>query len=733
MLPQAPKLNRRAFAFGISAAIGGLVIGAPSLAASPVTGRRTRLDPPAEVTIWVVIEPDDTTIIRIARSEMGQGSFTALAMLVAEDMECDWSRVRAEYVDTHENVVRGRPWGDMVTAGSLAIRASQSYLRKAGAQARTMLIAEAASRWRVPVDTCHARASRVDHPATGRSLRYGELAGGAASRPIPVDVELKSPSQWRLIGTPAPRLDTPDKVLGTPIYAGDVMLPGMLFASYSACPAHGGRLKSFDADQALRMAGVRRVVAVHDMGVAVLADSWWQARKAMDAVAIEWDMERAKGLSTEALRSGFVSALDAKDVAIGQTIGDVDRALASFGPILKADYDVPYLAHTTMEPQTCVAHVVDGRAEIWAPTQNGEHTLSEVARILAFPPSAVTVHKHHLGGGFGRRGQAQDWAMIAALIAQSAGVPIKMVWTREEDVQHDFYRPMVVARQWAAFDHTGDLVAWKVRLAGSSNLVQLQPERLKNGQDLEMMGAFNPDDLVYHVPNFEVGYVMRNTPVPVGFWRGVNHSQNGFFRESFVDEMAHARREDPYRFRRKLYASSPRSLAVIDAVAALAQWGRLRDGVFQGIAVVQCYNSISAQVVDISVSDGGELTVHRVCCVIDPVHVVNPSIVEAQMQGGVVYALSAALHGEITLQDGRVQQSNFSDYPALRMNQMPQIAVTLISSGERYSKEWGGVGEPGTPPLAPALCNAIFAATGQRIRTLPLSKQRLKPAQRGGA
>jgi isoquinoline 1-oxidoreductase beta subunit len=732
MLPH-PSLNRRAFVFGISAALGGLVIGVPSLAASPITRRRTRLNPPAEVTIWVVIEPDDTTIIRIARSEMGQGSFTALAMLVAEDMECDWSHVRAEYVDTHENVVRGRPWGDMVTAGSLAIRGSQSYLRKAGAQARTMLITEAAARWRVPVATCYARDSRVHHPATSRSLRYGELAEGAAVRSVPVDVALKSPSQWRLIGTPAPRLDTPDKVLGKPIFAGDVMLPGMLFASYSACPAHGGRLKSFEADQALRMAGVRRVVAVRDMGVAVLADSWWQARKAMDAVAIEWDLERAKGLSTEALRSGFVNALAAEDVAIGQTIGNVDRALASFGPILTADYDVPYLAHTTMEPQTCVAHVVDGRAEIWAPTQNGEHTLSEVARILAFPPSAVTVHKHHLGGGFGRRGQAQDWAMIAALIAQSAAVPIKMVWTREEDVQHDFYRPMVVARQWAAFDHTGDLAAWKVRLAGSSNLVQLQPERLRNGQDLEMMGAFNPDDFVYHVPNFEVGYVMRNTPVPVGFWRGVNHSQNGFFRESFVDEMAHARGEDPYQFRRKLYVFSPRSLAVIDAVAALAQWGRHRDGVFQGMAVVQCYNTISAQVVDISVSDAGELTVHRVCCAIDPVHVVNPSIVEAQMQGGVVYALSAALHGEITLEDGRVQQSNFFDYPALRMNQMPQIAVTQISSGERYSKEWGGVGEPGTPPLAPALCNAIFAGTGQRIRTLPLSKHRLKPAQRGRA
>jgi isoquinoline 1-oxidoreductase subunit beta len=733
MRPRTSTLTRRAFAFGISAAVGGLIIGAPPLAGTPTVAHPLHTHLPAEVTIWVVIEDDNTTTIRIARSEMGQGSFTALAMLVAEELECDWSCVRAEYVDSHENVVQGRPWGDMLTASSIAIRGSQSYLRKAGAQARTMLIAEAAGRWGVPAGECSARDGFVHHAATGKWLRYGELAQGASRRPVPSDVTLKPASQWRLIGTSPPRLDTPDKVLGRPIYASDVMLPGMLFASYTACPAHGGLLKSFDPSRALRMPGVRRVIAVRDMGIAVLADSWWQSHQAMDAVLIEWDAGRGQGLSTESIRSVFVRALSAQDVAIGHTLGDVEAALSTSGSVLTADYEVPFLAHTTMEPQTCAAHVVNGRAEVWAPTQNGEGTLQAVAKVLELPPSAVTVHKHHLGGGFGRRGLAQDWAMIAALIAQSASVPIKMVWSREEDVQHDVYRPLVVARQWAAFNRAGNLAAWKVRLAGSSILAQLAPDRLKNGQDLEMMSAFLREDLAYSVPNFEVGYVMRDTPVPVGFWRGVNHSQNCFFRESFIDEMAHARGEDTYQFRRKLLASDRRTLAVVDAVAALAQWGRRPPGVFQGMAVVQCYNAVSAQVVDVSVTDDGELIIHRVCCAIDPVYVVNANIVEAQMQGGVVFALSAALAGEITLVDGRVQQSNFSDYPALRMNQVPEIAVTLVPSGDRYSKEWGGVGEPGTPPLAPALCNAIFAATGQRIRTLPINMHRLTPPRRGSA
>ena len=415
-------MTRRSFAFGVSAAAGGLVLTSTPLAAwAGAAGTPDQGVTASEVTIWVVIEPDDTTVIRVARSEMGQGSFTALPMLVAEELECDWSRVRAEYVDPRENVVKGRPWGDMVTAASIAIRESQSYLRKAGAQARIMLISEAAARWGVDATECSARGSVVRHTGTDRTLRYGELAYGASRRPVPADVPLKPSSQWRLIGTSVSRIDTPEKVLGKPIFASDVRLPGMLLASYSACPAHGGRLKGFDGRKALSMPGVRQVIAVQDMGVAVLADSWWQARKAMDAVSIEWDVDRARGLSTDAIRDSFVRALDADDVAIGQRIGDVNAALTAAEFRVDAEYHVPYLAHTTMEPQTCTAHVIDGRAEIWAPTQNGEGTLRAVARVLQVDPSAVTVHMHHLGGGFGRRGLLQDWAMIAALIADRLG------------------------------------------------------------------------------------------------------------------------------------------------------------------------------------------------------------------------------------------------------------------------------------------------------------------------
>lgn len=731
-----PAMRRRNFVFGISAVAGGLVMGVMPAQAQADADIDYDCDyvpigdtPHPEVTIWTLIEPDDSVIIRVARSEMGQGSFTALPMLVAEELDCRWSDVRADYVDSRENVIKGKPWGDMVTAASLGIRASQSYLRKAGAQARMMLIAEAAARWNVPVSACTAANSVVTHGSTGRTFRYGELAEGASRRPVPQEVTLKPPSQWSIIGTSQRRLDTPEKALGKPIYASDIRVPGMLFASFSACPAYGGRLKNFDAGQAMTMPGVRQVFSIEHgepypiSGVAVLADSWWQARKAMQAVSIEWDMSPAQGLSTDSMRDSFINDLDASDATIGhKRIGDPHSVLASASSVLEVDYDVPFLCHATMEPMTCSAHVVDGKAELWAPTQNGEGTLRTIAKTLQLDVSAVTVHKLHLGGGFGRRGLAQDWAVAAALIARSAGVPIKMIWTREEDIQHDYYRPLVVSRNRAAFGPNGELLAWTVRLCGPSNLILLAPDRLFNGHDYEMLAAFNPEDFFYDVPNFEVGYVMRNTPVTIGFWRGVNHSQNGFFRESFVDEMAHKTGQDPYQFRRKLYAKTPRSLAVLDAVAKLAGWGSAPPGIFQGIAIVECYNAVSAQVVDISVSESGDVTIHRVSCAIDAVQIVNPSIVEAQMQGAVIFALSAALKGEITIEDGCVQQSNFSDQPILRMNQVPEIKVAIVSSGDKYSKAWGGVGEPGTPPLFGALCNAIFAATGQRIRSLPIAK-----------
>jgi isoquinoline 1-oxidoreductase beta subunit len=724
--------TRRAFTFGISAAAGGILLALHPISSVAVQSSDLKDEPQgsnSEITAWIVIEPDDTTIIRVARSEMGQGNFTTLPMLVAEELECDWRFVRPEYADPGENIARDHAWGEMVTAASISIRGSQSYLRKAGAQARHMLIEEAAERWQVPPGECSARDSVVTHNATGRTLRYGQIAEAAARRSIPADVPLKPAEDWRLIGRPVRRVDISDKALGRPIYASDVRLPGMLYAAVSACPALGGRLKSFDASKVMNMPGVRHVVSVGGTAVAVVADSWWQAKKACDALPVTWDPAAARDLSTETIRETFSRGLDATDVAIGRRIGDVDKALAGAVTIVRADYEVPYLAHTTMEPMTCTARVTAERAEVWAPTQNGEGTLRNVAAVLGIDPSKVIVHKHHLGGGFGRRGLAQDWARMAVLIAKQVERPVKMIWTREEDVQHDYYRPMVLARQVAGFDAAGNLVGWRARVCGSSILVGLSPDRLKNGQDIEMMSAFLDEDMAYDVPNFEVGYVMRNTPVPVGFWRGVNHSQNGYFREAFVDELAHARGQDPYLFRRSLLSKGPRSLAVLDEAARRANWGHAPKGIFQGIALVECYNSVTAQVVDLSVSDTGELTVHRVICVIDAGHIVNPNIVEAQMEGAAVYGLGAVLYGQITLREGRVQQSNFHDYRALRMNEMPQVETYFLSSGSKYTEEWGGVGEPGTPPLAPAIANAVFAATGQRIRSLPFANHELKPGR----
>jgi isoquinoline 1-oxidoreductase beta subunit len=716
------SLTRRAFTLGISAAAGGIIFSGRSAIAAARSGGSQ-----PEITAWISIQPDDITIIRVARSEMGQGNFTTLPMLVAEELECNWNLVHPEYAEPTENIVRNHPWGDMTTAASISIRASQSYLRKAGAQARYMLVAEAADRWNVPTDECVAKDGIVTHGPTGRTVRFGELAEGAAGRPIPDNVELKQPEQWRLIGRSLPRVDVVDKSLGRPIYASDVRLAGMVYACVRACPTFGGQLRNIDASVAMKMPGVRHVLSVENTAVAVVADSWWQAKKACEAVSVTWDPGEGKDLSTQSIRSVYQQGLDASDVAIGRRVGNVDALLKAATTIVRADYEVPFLAHTTMEPQTCTAHVSNGRAEIWAPTQNGEGTLRNVAKALDLDPSKVIVHKHHLGGGFGRRGLAQDWARMAAHIANQIDRPVKMMWTREEDVQHDYYRPMVLSRQIAGFDASGNLIAWRSRVCGSSILAQLSPDRLKNGQDIEMCNGFLEEDMNYEVPNFEVGYVMRSNPVPVGFWRGVNHSQNGFFRESFVDEMAHARGEDPYLFRRKLLSRSPRSLAVLDEAAQRANWGRVPKGIYQGIALVECYNSATAQVIDLSIGSSGEVTVHRIVCAIDAGYIVHPDIVRAQMEGAAVYGLGAALYGEITIEGGHVQQSNFHDYRALRLNEMPRVGTYFVSSGNKYSNEWGGVGEPGTPPLAPAIANAVFAATGQRLRTLPIAKHHLAP------
>ena len=727
--PLQPALSRRSFTFGISALAGGLVLGTPAaFAQAQVQAQARAAAKPGqpELTAWVVIQPDDTVLIRIARSDMGQGIFTSLPMLVAEELECDWARVRPEYAPVPEHLARNRVWGNMVTTDSVSVRRSHDFLRKAGAQARMMLIAEPASRWNCPIEECTARDSVVTHGASGRTLRYGPLAKAASARPVPENVFLKRPQDWRLIGTSTRQFDILAKVSGQLVYAIDVRLPNMLHAAISACPVYGGKLKSFDAAKVIGMPGVRQVVQVGNTAVAVVGSSWWQAKKALDALPVVWDEAASADVSSDALLRTFQQGLAAADVVLGNSIGDVDAALASAARRVTADYHVPYLAHATMEPQTCTAHVVDGRAEVWAPTQNGEGTAQVVAQTLGLDISKVIVHKCHLGGGFGRRGLSQDWARQAVLIARAVRQPVKMIWTREEDMRLDFYRPMVVARQTAGFDGEGRLVGWKIRLCGSSIFASLAPHFMRNGQDLSMMNSLLKADMGYVIPAFEVGYVMRNTAIPVGFWRAVNYSQNGFFRESFIDELAHAGKQDPYLFRRPLLAQAPRTLAVLDEAARRANRGKAPVGIHQGIAVVEFDDAVCAQVVELSVDKDGGVKVHRVVCVIDPVFAVHPDTIVAQMEGCIVQALGAALTGEITFKAGRTEQSNFHDYPLLRMHETPRIETYLVPSGTDAGQPWGAVGETGVPPLAPALVNAVFAATGQRVRSLPLKHHTLR-------
>lgn len=717
-----PGLNRRSFVFGISAAVGVVLVGNDRSAIAAAAHPSGNVP---EITAWVMIDPDDTVTIRVARSEMGQGIMTSLPMIVAEELECDWSRVRPEYVPPAENIARGGAWGSMVTAGSLGVRSSQEIMRKAGAQARMMLIAEASARWKVQPGECRARNGVIYHDRSRRSIRFGEIAAAAAGRPVPADVVLKRPEEWRLIGKSVRRVDTPDKVFGRPIYATDVRVPGMLHAAVKACPAHGGRRRSFDPNAVKDMPGVRHVVPVDDNAVAVVADSWWQAKRALERLPVSWDEGATADLSTVDIKASFKAALDSNDVAVGRRVGDISKAMASAAKTIEAEYDVPYQAHVTMEPMTCTAHVTPEKAEFWAGTQNGEATLRDMARLLNMDPSKVIVNKCHLGGGFGRRGSARDWALQAALISRAVEAPVKLIWTRQEDIQHDAYRPLVVARQSAFFDAQGQLTGWKVRVAGSSIFSAFIPEALVNGQDLNMMIGLS-DDNFYEIPNVEVSYAMRNIAIPVGFWRAVNHTQNGFFRESFIDEMAHAKGEDPYSFRRKLLANAPRSLRVLDAVAERVGWGRAAAGVHQGIALVESYDSVCVHAVELSVSGEEEVKIHRVVVGIDAGYVVNPATVVGQMEGSVVWALPSVMGSEITLTRGRVDQSNFHDFPVLRMFEMPPVETLLLSSGDRYLNRWGGIGEPGVPPLAPAITNAIFAATGKRIRSLPLKHHNLR-------
>jgi isoquinoline 1-oxidoreductase beta subunit len=715
-----PKVDRRAFLLSAAAASGALALGFDI----PFGAKARAEDGAPEITAWIVIAPDDRVTIRIARSEMGQGITTALPMLVAEELGCDWNMVRTEFVAPEENLRRNRVWGDMSTGGSRSVRTSQDFLRKAGATAREMLIAAAAARWNVPAAECTAADSIITHASSRRTLRFAEVAAAAAAVAPPKSVRLKEPREWTLIGTRRKRLDLADKIAGKPIYAIDVRLPGMLYAALAQCPVFKGTLKSVDEAKVAGMSGVRKVVKFDD-AVAVVADGWWQAKKALDALPVVWDAGSNGAVSSDSIATLLRAGLDAAEAGVGREHGDVTTTLAQSPRRITAEYHLPYLAHATLEPQNCTAHVIGDRAEIWVPTQHGESALSVAAAAAGVPAKNVKIHKMMLGGGFGRRGIVQDFIPHAVKIAREVGQPVQTIWSREEDMRHDFYRPTMMARLTAGLDADGLPGTWHVRLAGNSIIHTLFAGGFFGGVDKQAQEGFT-EDMPYDVANYRVDFVERNTHVPVGFWRGVSHTQNCFFKESFIDEMAHAAGQDPYQYRRRLIGRHPQAekfRAVLDAAAKAAGWSEpAPTGLHRGIALEEVDNTFLAAVAEISVGADGGLRVHRVVCALDPGHVVNPLTVEMQIESGVAFGLTAALYGEIGIRDGRVVQGNFHDYRMLRLAEMPKVETVLVPSGGF----WGGVGEPPSAIVAPAVCNAIFAATGQRIRSLPLKNHDLR-------
>jgi len=706
-------VSRREFVTVLAAAGGGLLLGyrvAGAQRAAPTGATSPDFVPNA----FIRIGPDGGITLIMPQVEMGQGTYTSMPMLLAEELEVAPDQIRLEHAPPDDKRYANPFFGEQMTGASSSVRAFYEPLRRAGATARAMLVAAAAASLNVDPASCRAQKGVVTHTPTGRTLTYGVLAAAAAALPVPDKVTLKEPKDFTLIGTPAKRLDTPSKVNGTAQYGIDVRLPGMLIATVAASPVLGGKVAGVDEQKAKAVPGVRQIVRLED-AVAVLADHMWAATQGLVALVIRWDDGPNAKVSTADIVQGLARASQTAGVTARRD-GDLTSALVGAAKKVEAVYESPFLAHVTMEPMNCTVHVRKDGCEVWTGSQVLSRAQAAVAEVTGFPLEKVVVHNHLLGGGFGRRLEV-DYVTQAVRIAKQVDAPVKVVWTREEDVQHDVYRPYYYDRIAAGLDPRGTPVAWTHRIVGPAIIARYLPPAFKDGIDIDAVdGAVQ---LLYDIPAIQVEHVRHEEPVlNTGFWRGVGVTHNNFVIESFIDELAAASRQDPVAFRRALLGKSPRAMAVLDLATKEAGWGKpLPRGHGRGVALLYSgWGTYLAQVAEVEITGSGDVRVHRIVSAVDCGTIVNPDIVKAQIESGVVYGISAALWGEVTLKNGRVEQSNFHNYRVLRMNETPPIDVHLVRNGEAP----GGIGEPGTAVTAPALANAIFAATGKRLRKLPL-------------
>jgi isoquinoline 1-oxidoreductase subunit beta len=725
--------SRRQFLVGSAAvAGGGLALGlniSPSLIGiSDVHAQAAD----AEVNVWVVVKPDDTCVIRIVRSEMGQGTRTGLAQLVAEELECDWAKVKTEDPTPGESLSRKRAWGEFSTGGSRGIRISQDYVRRGGASARIMLMQAAANAWTVPVSELSVAKGIITHKASGRSTSYGKVAAAAAklTPPDATKIVLKDPKTWTVAGKPLKRLDTSDKLNGAKVFAADLRLPGMLSAAIKDCPVFGGKLVSFDDSNVMKMRGIKKVVRVNDSAVAVVADNWWRAKNALDKLPIVWNEGANAKVSSATIAAHLKEGLTApgsvaKEFA-GRDEGDARGAIEKAAKRIEAVYSTPFLSHACMEPMNAIVKISGDRAECWLPTQNGEASHAALSEASGLPLAQCEIYKQDLGGGFGRRGGTQDYVTQAVAIAkQFPNTPVKLLWSREEDQAHDFYRPISQCKLSGGLDANGNLTGLSIRISGQSINATVSPQAIKGSQDeRQVQGLWKTltgdAQMGYTVPNLLVEYAMRNTHVPVGPWRGVNTNQNGVYLECFMEELARAAGKDSVDFRRALMQNHPKHLAVLNAAAKAGNWGQpLPAGVHRGIAQFMGYGSYSAATAEVSVSPQGFVTVHRMVLALDCGHAVNPEQIAAQVEGSVAYGLSATFFGEVTVENGRMKELNFDTYRVLKIAGMPKVETVIVPTYDF----WGGVGEPTICVVAPAVLNAIFAATGKPVRDLPLKNQ----------